>query len=198
MSGRLVVDLACGGKRDPKAQIGVDIYPGPEVDIITDLATFPWPIVGETFDEAMCHQFIEHLPTGGSVPGDDPFFRFFDEVWRILKPGGTFAFDVPHYRSVDAVGDPTHRRLFDVRTFDDLWNPARNPAYPRRIWERVSFRVSRDYPHRVRFVRHLPSVDLLAQAVRFGTRRYVHGVLRRPEFIGRGSAPPWRAGMASK
>jgi len=41
----------------------------------------------------------------------DLLFHFFDEAYRIIKPGGTFEVHWPNPQSRNASGDPTHRRL---------------------------------------------------------------------------------------
>lgn len=141
-----VVDIGCGHKRDPKATVGLDYYRwGPWVDIVHDVTKFPWPIPDGTFDAAVSHQCIEHLPNDGRVAGDDLFFRFFDEVWRILRPGGRFSFDTPDYRSHDAWSDPTHRRTFHPNAFTFLWDANRDSLYPRKRWELVEIYLSRFY-----------------------------------------------------
>lgn len=45
------------------------------------------------------------------------FFKFMDEVYRILKPAGTIKIIAPYYTSVRACQDPTHTRSISEITF---------------------------------------------------------------------------------
>jgi len=49
--------------------------------------------------------------------GQDFFFAFFDECFRILKPGGTMTVVVPALKTHRAFQDPTHRRFITGETF---------------------------------------------------------------------------------
>ena len=42
----------------------------------------------------------------------------FNEMWRVLAPGGTMWHCVPHYLSIFADGDPTHIRRFSPASFN--------------------------------------------------------------------------------
>jgi hypothetical protein len=52
---------------------------------------------------------------------------FFDECWRILKPGGKLTLIWPALQSVRAFQDPTHRRFIPLETLNylsDEWRRA--------------------------------------------------------------------------
>ncbi|MCC6740528.1 MAG: hypothetical protein IT452_15895, partial [Planctomycetia bacterium] len=80
-------------------------------------------------DELFCSHFVEHIPMCYVTPkgeyvhvptspeDKDLFFAFFDECWRILKPGGFFTLVLPALRSNRAFQDPTHRRFIPSETF---------------------------------------------------------------------------------
>ena len=178
------LDIGCGAVRDPSADAGMDFYPYQGVDIVHDATRFPWPIRDEAFDRLVSHQLVEHLPARDAVAGRDIFFEFFDEAWRILKPGGTFAFDTPHKDNPLAYGDVTHRRFWQEFAFSHLWDPARDPLYPRRIWELVSINITRWYgvgwfnTYHVR--RYLPRLDRFLCRHRIGSARMIFIVLRKP------------------
>ncbi len=138
-----MIDLGCGAQRDPAASEGLDFYPYPGVTVVHDLTDLPWPVPSGAYDAAVSHQVLEHLPYRYDASGRELLFRVFDEVWRILRPGGLFRFDVPHNRSPDAYLDPTHYRYFGPLAFEFLWNPARDSFYHRRPWGLVSFEVDR-------------------------------------------------------
>lgn len=184
MSAR-VLDIGSGAKRDPAASVGLDYYPYPGVDVVWDLSRFPWPFGDASFERAVCHQVIEHLPTASGVAGEDPFFRFFDEVWRVLEPGGTFDFDVPDRRAEMAYGDPTHRRFFAPAAFLFLWDAEKDRLYRRRLWERVSVDVERSYggsaPWNTWHVRrYAPFIDRVLQRAGIGEPQTIRVVLRKP------------------
>lgn len=181
------IDLGCADKRDPKATDGIDFYPYPGPNgptIVHDLTKFPWPVQDGTFDAAVSHQCIEHLPNNGDVAGDDVFFHFFDEVWRILKPGGTFSFDVPDADWPKIHHDPTHRRLFKIPAFDFLWRKDRDYLYPRKTWEFVSSTTTHDYGFtffndwHVR--KYAPKLDAALCRMGVGNPKWIYIVLRKP------------------
>ena len=94
------VDLGCGSKKTPGA-LGVDIYPFPGVDVVTDLNSGPWPLEDSRFSLVNIHHIIEHV--ADVVP-------FLQEVHRIAKPGARVVIITPHYSSMNSWADPTHLR----------------------------------------------------------------------------------------
>jgi hypothetical protein len=116
----LKLSLACGGNK-PDGFKGVDIVKTKETDYVQDLMTFPWSqFADNSVDEIECSNFVEHIPHGDSR--NDPFFQFFDEIHRILKPAefdpnnpnipvkGFARIVCPYYSSIRAWQDPTHQR----------------------------------------------------------------------------------------
>lgn len=129
------LDIGCGQNKNP-GFIGMDIRPGPGVDIVQNLERFPWKLPNESVSFAVASHVLEHikptLPDAKLVALIDllktkkllsdkevaqyigeydhfgTFMRFMDEVWRILKPGGHFAFVVPYAGSQGYWQDPTH------------------------------------------------------------------------------------------
>jgi len=110
----VVADLGCGQMKAkseffeehmkiiPDKVIGVDFVKCEGVDIVHDLTKFPYPFKDESLDAIFSSHFVEHL---------DGFERikFFNECYRILKPGGKMRLIHPYYKSVRAVQDPTHK-----------------------------------------------------------------------------------------
>jgi SAM-dependent methyltransferase len=183
--GPSLLDIGCGGSRDPRATAGLDFYAYPGVTLVHDVTTLPWPIADATFEGAVSHQLVEHLPQRLGADGRDLFFQFFDEVWRILKPGGLFSFDVPDYRWSGAYGDPTHRRYFHLQAFTHLWDPRRDALYPRRTWELVEARTEYWVGGRTGLTtwhlqRHLPRVNRGLQFLHVGTPRTIYVTIRKP------------------
>ncbi len=123
----LKLSLACGGNK-PEGFKGVDLVKTKEADYVQDLLTFPWSqFADNSVDEIECSNFVEHIPHGDSRY--DPFFQFFDEIYRILKPAtfdennpniatSGFAHIVcPYYSSMRAWQDPTHHRAISEASF---------------------------------------------------------------------------------
>lgn len=127
------LDLAAGQNPRPGFQ-GVDLFTG---DVRVDLLSFPWPWADGSVDEVVCSHFVEHIPMGfvdeaGTVhhmPGlgrKDLFLAFFDELYRVLKPGGRAEIVVPYLMSHRAFQDPTHRRFICEASFSYLMKPWRD------------------------------------------------------------------------
>jgi hypothetical protein len=98
---------------------GIDIAPGPGIDIVHDLFEFPWPIKTSVVAEVNISHFAEHIPhTDPRWPaGSDGWFLFFDEVYRIMKKGGTVNVLHPYVMSGRAFWDPTHVRFIHEATW---------------------------------------------------------------------------------
>jgi SAM-dependent methyltransferase len=184
-----IIDIGCGATRDRRADAGLDFYPYPGVTIVHDVTSFPWPVPDAAYDAAISHQLIEHLPHKDTTAGKDVFFEFFDEVWRILKPGGTFSFDVPHHAWSGTYNDPTHRRFYNENSFSHLWTPSRDPLYPRKMWEFVDLRIDRWYGGQsvlnTWHVQHyLPRMDRVLRRLSIGKPHYIYCTVRKS------AAPP--------
>lgn len=123
----LKLSLACGD-RVPEGFKGVDIIKTSSADYVFDLLKFPWSqIEDESVDEIECTCFVEHIPHGDSH--SDPFFQFFDEIYRVLKPAefnpnnpniptkGLANISCPYYTSSRAWWDPTHQRAISEQSF---------------------------------------------------------------------------------
>jgi len=99
------LDIAAGQNKK-EGFTGIDIMPGS--DIVHDLEQFPWPIESESVEEAHCSHYIEHTKD---------LFKFFDELYRILKPGAKCTIIAPYYSSIRAWQDPTHTRAISEATY---------------------------------------------------------------------------------
>jgi hypothetical protein len=123
----LKLSLACGDHK-PEGFKGVDIVKTNSTDYVFDLLKFPWKqIKSNSVDEIECSNFVEHIPHGDSRY--DPFFKFFDEIYRVLKPAefdpqnpnipvkGFATITCPYYSSMRAWQDPTHQRAISEASF---------------------------------------------------------------------------------
>lgn len=104
------LDIGCGENKNP-GFVGIDILPLKGVDIVWDMEEFPWPLPDECVLTATASHVLEHIN-----PAKGIFLKFMDEVWRIMKPGGQFAFVVPHASSHGYQQDPTHVNMINETT----------------------------------------------------------------------------------
>lgn len=122
------LDIGCGknkrqvlpGESDQTPWVGVDSIDFPGVDVVLNVCqrTAPrhsptpyadggweyqsWPWETSSVDEISCSHFLEHL--------DQPErCFFFNELWRVMKPGAKGLIITPHWASNRAYGDPTHK-----------------------------------------------------------------------------------------
>lgn len=96
------IDLGCGGKKCADDFIGVDCLALPGVDVVMDIRATPWPWADNSVDYAFSSHFVEHL-TGEERIG------FFNELWRVMKPGAQAEIVTPDWSHASAYGDPTHK-----------------------------------------------------------------------------------------
>lgn len=89
------------GKNKREGFTGVDSRAFPGVDIVHDLTT-PWPWDDNSVEEAHSSHFVEHLTSIQRV-------HFFNELHRVLIPGGKCQIVTPHWASCRAYGDFTHQ-----------------------------------------------------------------------------------------
>jgi predicted SAM-dependent methyltransferase len=117
----LRLDLGCGPNKQP-GFAGVDIRKLEGVDHVVDLRKTPWQWQDNSVDEVHCAHFVEHL-TGLERIG------FFNELYRVLKPGAKATIITPDWSHSCAYGDPTHQ-----------WPPMSGwyPLYLNKQWRDVN------------------------------------------------------------
>lgn len=127
MGDVLKLDFGCGP--NPKEGFeGVDCLPfDGKVKHVLDVAAGGWPWPDSTVDEAHASHFLEHLTNLG---GKWERTRFFNELWRVLKPGAKATLIFPHWCSNRYYGDPTHKEPFSEMGFYYLskeWRATQAP-----------------------------------------------------------------------
>lgn len=106
------IRLDIGGGANPNPGfVNIDILPLPQVDIVWDLEETPWPLPDECVLTATASHVLEHIN-----PHKGVFINVMNEIWRVLKPGGQFAFVVPHASSHGYQQDPTHCNMINETT----------------------------------------------------------------------------------
>jgi SAM-dependent methyltransferase len=108
-----VLDIGCGSAKFPGA-VGLDISADTDADVVHDLDSFPYPIADGSFDQILMQDVIEHV----AQP-----IRVFEELHRIARPGARIQLRTPHFSSVLAYGDPTHRHTFSTIAIRSLGEP---------------------------------------------------------------------------
>ncbi len=97
----LRLDLGCGkNKREGFHGVDARQFDG-KVDTVFDLRQ-PWAWPDGSIEEAHSSHFLEHLTGHERV-------HFFNELFRVLRPGGKATIIVPSWTSERAYGDPTHQ-----------------------------------------------------------------------------------------
>ena len=128
----LKLDIGCGPNK-AAGFTGVDRIAFPGVDVVKDLANEKvWPWGTSTVDEARAFHFLEHLDAMERV-------HFWNELYRVLKPGAKAQIICPHWSSCRAYGDPTHKwppvSEFALFYLSEPWRKANAPhADAEHLW----------------------------------------------------------------
>jgi SAM-dependent methyltransferase len=117
------LDIGCG--KSPKNPFsmdevyGIDIYEDIEKKVFrADLAVESIPFPDEFFDGVSAFDFIEHMPRVIYMPERRfCFVELMNEVYRVLKTGGTFLSFTPAFPASAAWRDPTHVNIITEETF---------------------------------------------------------------------------------
>lgn len=130
------LDIGCGDNKQGEDFVGMDVRELKGVDIVHNIEQFPYPLPNESCSMVVASHVLEHINPAstdprliglvklllknkviskqdvgkyiGQVETFGIFFTFMNEIWRIMKPGGTFAFIVPYAGSPGFYQDPTH------------------------------------------------------------------------------------------
>jgi SAM-dependent methyltransferase len=108
-----ILDIGCGSAKTPGA-VGLDISPDTDADIVHNLDELPYPIEDASFDQILMQDVIEHVR--------EPI-KVLEELHRIARPGARIQLRTPHFSSILAYGDPTHRHYFSTIAIRSLAEP---------------------------------------------------------------------------
>ena len=136
-----VLHLGCGRKRIAPVVAGqvveivsLDMDPNVSPDLVCCLGKDPIPLPDDSLDGAVAIHVLEHIGKQGETA---EWFQFWEELYRVLKPGGTFEFISPYWNSVWAWGDPTHVRVISTESLyffnQDNYKSADSPISPFRV-----------------------------------------------------------------
>ena len=112
---KLRLDIGCG-KGTPEGWIGIDILDFGQKHIHDVRKGIPFG--DNCVDEVRSTHFVEHLTGAERV-------AFFNDLYRVLKPGATAQIVTPNWSHACAYGDPTHQ-----------WPPMSSwyPLYLHKDW----------------------------------------------------------------
>ena len=118
---RRALNLGSGKAYDPAA-VNLDVTSDTSPDVVHDLDVRPWPFPDDRFDRVEAIDVIEHLAdTLGTM----------DELHRICRPGAEVKIVLPHFSSVNAFTDLTHRAFFAYKSFDYVTGEHAHDYYTR-------------------------------------------------------------------
>jgi SAM-dependent methyltransferase len=118
---KVQVDLGCGFRKN--GNIGIDITSdGTDADLVCNIGFEPLPLGDDTVDRIVCRDFLEHLPKGYYSEADKrmkyPIIDLMNEIWRVLRPGGTFTSLTPCEPNIEVHRDPTHLSVWTLQSMD--------------------------------------------------------------------------------
>lgn len=94
----ITIDVGSGPERLGEEFINVDMFPFPEVDIVSDATTLPFR--DNSIDAAVSESVFEHVPDAYKVAG---------EMIRVVKPGGYIYVSAPFIHPYHASPDDFNR-----------------------------------------------------------------------------------------
>ena len=89
------------GKSRMDGYLSVDSIPFEGLDVVCDLRE-PWPWADSSVSDINLSHALEHFEADERV-------HIFNEMYRVLIPGGKAVITTPHWASQRAYGDPTHK-----------------------------------------------------------------------------------------
>lgn len=94
--------------------INLDMRPCVEPDVLCELGKDRIDLPDDSIDAVVALHVLEHIGIQGQLQA---WFYAWEELYRVLKPGGVVSFECPYHSSVWAWADPTHTRAISEHTF---------------------------------------------------------------------------------
>lgn len=107
------LDIGCGPNKKDGFH-GVDAIAFPTVDTVVNVGVSPLPFADGSIEEIHSAHFLEHLT---NLEGRWERVRFFNEMYRVMKPAAKATLVFPHWASTRYYGDPTHKEPFSEMGF---------------------------------------------------------------------------------
>lgn len=134
----IILDIGCGeSKMDLESSrvVGMDKRNLPGVDLVHDIEVFPWPLPDACCLTVISSHVLEHIKPWLTID-------LFNEVWRIMRPGGQWAISLPYAGSFGFWQDPTHCNGFNEATFQYF-----DPDYPLwQIYKPSPWKIQKGFP----------------------------------------------------
>ena len=130
------------GFKHQEGVIGIDYIKDFKPDIVADIRK-GIPLEDNSADEINCEHTLEHIQL------NEDFIFVMNEIYRVLKPGGTVYIEVPHKDSDMAYESVEHTRFFTQHTFMNFYdNPYhKEMGYP--LFTPVSVGVGMRQQHKI-------------------------------------------------
>ena len=113
---RIRLNLGCGSKLFDDRFFNVDLVATKGVSMVCNLE-HPLPLKDDSVDGILMDNVLEHLENTIGI---------MNECNRILRTGGLLEIIVPHAKSISAFSDPTHRKVFNEKSFDYFFDKAKH------------------------------------------------------------------------
>jgi predicted SAM-dependent methyltransferase len=142
-------NIEIGGGKNPLLRPNVDIIPGPTVDVVHDLSTFPWPLETGAYDGVISLYAIEHIEWRKTLD-------FINELYRILKPDGRAVVITANLLEqckslvAEGVNEKTVERIFGSQEFPNYGGCHKtgfSPDYAVELFTKAGFEYVKIYPH---------------------------------------------------
>jgi len=120
------VDIGGGSAAMPNTDVILDKHKYNDKVVVCNVGFDPLPFKDETVDKFTAKDLLEHIPRV------DPVIYLFNEIWRCLKPGGTFESITPVYPNEQVFQDPTHVSVWTMGSMNYFckgYNDELKPAY---------------------------------------------------------------------
>src|SRR3954454_25052818 len=108
-----ILDVGCGATKYP-GSVGLNISVDTAAHVVHNLDERPYPFDDDSFDQVLMQDVLEHVESPIAV---------MEELHRICRPCARIQLRTPHFSSVLAYGDPTHRHYFSTIAIRSLGEP---------------------------------------------------------------------------
>jgi len=115
------IEFGCGSRKRDNKSIGIDVDSYDGVDYVIDVYEALRNLPDGSVDKISSYHFLEHI---------QDLKLFFQEVYRVLKPGGVLISVVPHFSNPFFYSDPTHKNFFGLYTFSYF---AKSTLFSRKV-----------------------------------------------------------------
>lgn len=137
------LNVGCGRDVRPRSLgwTNMDVF-APVADMRHDVTSTPWPLRDNSFALVYASHVLEHVPVL-IQGGRDVLFRIFDEMYRVLRPGGVVVVRVPVGHGPGGRAHPQHYRQFQPAWFRFLEAGHHEDYYVERHWRIRSIKTTR-------------------------------------------------------